>query len=73
VLATGLYIHEASLVDAPGLPLVNGPAHHQIHHAGARSNVNYGLIFTVFDRLFGTHAEPVRAGAAALDGAPPSG
>lgn len=65
VLLSGFYIHAGSLAGAPGLPLFNGPTEHQLHHGRGRKNANYSLVFTVFDRLFGTYAaaEPVTAAA----------
>jgi sterol desaturase/sphingolipid hydroxylase (fatty acid hydroxylase superfamily) len=57
VLLCGFYIHAGAGV--PALPLVNGPAQHQMHHARGRTNANYSLIFTFLDRVFGTYAAPV--------------
>jgi sterol desaturase/sphingolipid hydroxylase (fatty acid hydroxylase superfamily) len=37
---------------------MNGPSQHQMHHGRGRKNVNYSLVFTFFDRLFGTYAAP---------------
>ena len=74
ILFCGFYIHDGALAHARMLSFVNGPAHHQMHHARARTNANYGLIFTFFDRLFGTYAPPVRAaGELPSPSAPASG
>jgi len=39
------------------LPLINGAAHHTIHHTTFRSN--YGQYFTVWDRICGTYKDPL--------------
>jgi sterol desaturase/sphingolipid hydroxylase (fatty acid hydroxylase superfamily) len=38
--------------------LVGAQAAYLAHHGRARSNVNYSLLFTFFDRLFGTYEAP---------------
>jgi sterol desaturase/sphingolipid hydroxylase (fatty acid hydroxylase superfamily) len=58
ILFFGFYIHAGALAGATWLPLVNGPAHHQMHHRHGLKNANYSLLFTVFDRLFGTYVAP---------------
>jgi sterol desaturase/sphingolipid hydroxylase (fatty acid hydroxylase superfamily) len=58
ILLFGFFIHEDALMRAPVPPLVNGPLQHQVHHGRARANVNYSLMFTFFDRLFGTYEAP---------------
>lgn len=62
ILLCGCFIHDrGSLARSPPL-LLNGPAEHQIHHRRGRKNVNFGLIFTTWDRLLGTYAAPDRRG-----------
>jgi sterol desaturase/sphingolipid hydroxylase (fatty acid hydroxylase superfamily) len=61
ILLSGFYIHEGALLGAPGLPLINGPAQHQMHHGRGRENANYALLFTVIDRMLGTYAAPPRS------------
>src|SRR6185437_10251773 len=46
ILFSGFYIHDGALTGALQLPMVNGPAQHQVHHGRGRANVNYALIFT---------------------------
>ena len=58
ILLSGFYIHDGALAQAPGLPLINGPAHHQMHHGRGRENANYALMFTFLDRILGTYAAP---------------
>lgn len=58
ILFCGFYIHDGALSRTLGLPLVNGPAHHQMHHGRGRANANYALMFTFLDRMFGTYAAP---------------
>lgn len=59
-LAYQLFIHPAK---APDLGLLewalNTPKHHQVHHASNAQCIdkNFGGVFIVFDRLFGTFAE----------------
>lgn len=60
ILLCGFYIHEGALLRTPGLPLINGPAQHQLHHGRGRVNANYALLFTILDRMFGTYAAPSR-------------
>lgn len=70
ILFFGFYIHEGALLGAPALPLVNGPAEHQLHHGRGRKNANYALIFPFIDRIFGTYAAPSPVVPAVLDKAP---
>jgi sterol desaturase/sphingolipid hydroxylase (fatty acid hydroxylase superfamily) len=58
ILFFGFYIHAGALSGTPWLPLVNGPAHHQVHHGRGLKNANYSLLFTVFDRVFRTYVPP---------------
>jgi len=43
--------------------ILNTPRHHQVHHAANESCLdrNYGGVLILFDRLFGTFAEPPEA------------
>lgn len=60
ILLGSCFIHDrGSLARSPrSLFLLNGPAGHQIHHGRGRRNVNFGLLFTTWDRVFGTYAAP---------------
>jgi sterol desaturase/sphingolipid hydroxylase (fatty acid hydroxylase superfamily) len=71
VLFFGFYIHAGALAGAPWLPLVNGPAHHQMHHRRGLKNANYSLLFTVFDRVFGTYVAPSAGQSEATSRIPP--
>lgn len=70
ILFFGFYNHEGALLGAPALPLVNGPAEHQLHHSRGRKNANYALIFPFIDRIFGSYAAPSPVVLAALAEAP---
>ena len=39
-------------------PIVNGAAHHTIHHL--EFNYNYGQYFTLWDRIGGSYRKPVK-------------
>jgi sterol desaturase/sphingolipid hydroxylase (fatty acid hydroxylase superfamily) len=55
-----LFIHPAKAPDLGPLEWVmNTPKHHQVHHASNPACIdrNFGGVFIVFDRLFGTFAE----------------
>lgn len=59
-LAYQLFIHPAKAPDLGLLEWVlNTPKHHQVHHASNAQCIdkNFGGVFIVFDRLFGTFAE----------------
>lgn len=59
-LAYQLFIHPAKAPDLGPLEWVlNTPKHHQVHHASNAQCIdkNFGGVFIVFDRLFGTFAE----------------
>jgi sterol desaturase/sphingolipid hydroxylase (fatty acid hydroxylase superfamily) len=57
ILLVALYNHSARM-SWLRIPLINGALEHQYHHHRGRQNTNYSLIFTVWDRLFGTYAVP---------------
>ncbi|MCD2174145.1 sterol desaturase family protein [Rhizobium sp. C4] len=59
-LAYQLFIHPAKAPDLGPLEWVlNTPKHHQVHHASNAPclDKNFGGVFIVFDRLFGTFAK----------------
>lgn len=60
ILLCGCFIHDRGSLGRSPRVLLNGPAEHQIHHRRGRKNVNFGLIFTTWDRLLGTYAAPDR-------------
>lgn len=74
-LAYQLFIHPARAPDLGPLEWVlNTPKHHRVHHASNPSCIdrNFGGVFIVFDRLFGTFAqapedEPLTFGLAGKD------
>ncbi|PVU94267.1 hypothetical protein BB561_002675 [Smittium simulii] len=47
-------IHDSNYI--ANNPVINGAAHHSIHHTGF--NYNYGQFFTLFDRMFGSFRQP---------------
>ncbi|HEU0014579.1 MAG TPA: sterol desaturase family protein [Longimicrobium sp.] len=60
-----VFVHQgdwlAPLGRVPGLAFVlNLPQHHRLHHSAdeAYYNSNYGLLFIVWDRMFGTYHAP---------------
>jgi sterol desaturase/sphingolipid hydroxylase (fatty acid hydroxylase superfamily) len=52
LVAWALFLHSSSTWE--GNWLMMGPVFHNTHHAGGIRNGNYGAIFKVYDRLFGT-------------------
>jgi len=52
---------------------LNTPANHRMHHDAEMSSrgVNFGGIFVIWDRLFGTYAAPRRVRAFGIAGEPP--
>ncbi len=64
LVAWALFLHSSSSWE--GTWLFMGPVFHNMHHAAGIRNGNYGAIFKVYDRLFGTllltpNGEPVKA------------
>lgn len=58
ILLCGCFIHDRGSLARSPRALLNGPAQHQMHHRRGRKNVNFGLVFTTWDRVFGTYAAP---------------
>ena len=52
LVAWALFLHSSSTWE--GNWLMMGPVFHNLHHAEGIRNGNYGAIFKVYDRLFGT-------------------
>ena len=50
------FIHDR--VSFVRLPLVHYTAHHTIHHAYNKHN--FGQYLTIFDRMFGSHKDPMK-------------
>lgn len=70
-----LFLHPAHAPDLGPLEYVlNTPKHHHVHHASNTEclDKNFGGVFIIFDRMFGTYAEapenePLRFGLKAVD------
>jgi len=54
-----IFIHDSDMVtDHPLEKIINGPAHHTLHHL--YFTVNYGQYFTLSDRLGGSYRQPAK-------------
>jgi sterol desaturase/sphingolipid hydroxylase (fatty acid hydroxylase superfamily) len=54
---------------------LNTPANHRMHHEAetASRGVNFGGVFVIWDRLFGSYVAPRRVRAFGIAGRPPPG
>lgn len=53
-----ILIHDSDMItNTPFEKVINGPAHHTLHHI--YFTVNYGQYFTGFDRLGGSYRQPM--------------
>lgn len=52
-----IFIHDSDMItDHPLETIINGPAHHTLHHL--YFTVNYGQYFTWSDRIYGSYRQP---------------
>lgn len=58
ILFFGCFIHDRGSLARSPRTIFNGPVAHQIHHRRGRKNANFGLVFTTWDRVFGTYTDP---------------
>lgn len=61
-----ILIHDSDMItNTPFEKVINGPAHHTLHHI--YFTVNYGQYFTGFDRLGGSYRQPMEKDDPMLD------